>query len=80
MRESGLPAQEPFEIPRSAGGNPAMIIIDLLALWIAASLGYACLMIIKPLKGRKRSKEDLGTTKSVRADSSIRARAVGSGA
>ena len=26
-----------------------MIIIDLLALWIAASLGYACLMIIKPL-------------------------------
>jgi len=26
-----------------------MIIIDLLALWIAAALGYACLMIIKPL-------------------------------
>ena len=31
----------------------AMIIIDLLALWIAASLGYACLMIIKPLPARE---------------------------
>jgi len=30
-----------------------MIIIDLLALWIAASLGYACLMIIKPLPAER---------------------------
>jgi len=52
-----------------------MIIIDLLALWIAASLGYACLMIIKPLKGRKRSEEDLGTTTIMRVNSSISAQA-----
>ena len=34
-----------------------MIIIDLLALWIAASLGYACLMIIKPPPAQEPHKQ-----------------------
>ena len=46
----GAPARYvPRRRPEFFRKGDCMIIIDLLALWIAASLGYVCLMIIKPL-------------------------------